>query len=236
MSILVQGRNVIAQIQVSGDFFPIFCAKSAVLNSVQEEVETTNVNSGPDREYVPGMRSHTMDVSGITQTDNSNSRVGILFLMQAAQRRQIFSMRWLLTDDDGNNVAILFTAFSTTLSIGRDIGTFSQSSAAFRISGAIAISEVIPDPVDPPCEAEDPLYLTGLETEASVSDPLLEADDVVILGVSRSGLVHAETTGTPGNLEFKFTGGSGNGTIAFDPTNPFNTGGEQVWVLYKIDA
>jgi hypothetical protein len=239
MSNKIRASNLFAEIEIptgSGDFFPIFCAKSATLTSIQEEIEVTSVNSGRDREYEPGMRSSTFDVSGITSSDNTDGRVAIYYLWQAAQRAQVFSMRFRAIDEDGNPIAISFNAFSTTLSLVKpDITSFSQSSASFRITGSPDISDIIPDPVELPCDTEDPLYLDGAEGDAEVSDPLLEQDDVVILGVGRSGDVYNETTGTPGNLEFKFVGGAGNGLIQFDATNPFNPGGEQVWVLYKID-
>jgi hypothetical protein len=233
MGILVKGRNAIAQLKVDGVFYPVFCAKGATFTSVQEVLETTSLTSGPDREYVPAMRSHTLDVNGITQSNNTNSRVGVLYLIQ--NRRTTFEMRLLMTDDNGLVIAVTFNAFSTTLSISRETASYSQSSASFQITGPVAIDTTITPPVPLECEVQDPLYLTLAESATSVSNAALEVDDVVIIHVEREGLGHDETTGTPGNREFKFTGGAGNGTISFDATNPGNPGGETIYVLYKLD-
>ncbi len=230
MGNLVRGRDVIVSLKISGTFYPVFCAKSATLTSNQDEIEVTHINSGADREYVPGMGNATLDVSGITTIDNSNSRVSLPYLLQAAQRRQLFDMRMLLTDEDGNPLAITFTAFSTTRSLTKEMVSYSQSSISFRITGSIATSTVIPDPEIPPCDAEDPLYLTLAEGDTEVSDVLLEQDGVVILGVSREGTVYTQTAGSPGNLQFRFTALTG----AVDFQNAGNPGGENIWILYKL--
>ena len=230
MGNLVRGRDVIVSLKISGTFYPVFCAKSATLTSNQDEIEVTHINSGADREYVPGMGNATLDVSGITTIDNSNSRVSLPYLLQAAQRRTTFEMRVLLTDEDANPLAITFSAFSTTRSLTKEMASYSQSSITFRITGGIAMSTVIPEPELPPCDIESPLYLTLLEGDTEVSDALLEQTGVEILGVARETDVYTETTGSPGNLQFRFT--ALTGTIDFQ--NPGNPGGENIWVLYKI--
>ena len=232
MSNLIRGKNVFAQLKIDGVFYPVFCAKGATFNSVQDSIETTNINSGAARQYVPGMQAATLDVNGITTADNSNSRVSIIYLLQAAQRRTTFEMRLLMTDENATQLAITFSAFSTTLSINREIGSFSQSNASFQITGNVDIDTTIPAPTPPECEIQDPLYLTLSEAATSVSDALLTTAGVTILEVRREGLQYDETTGTPGNRQFKFT--AGTGTISFDPTNPGNPGGESIYVLYIV--
>lgn len=236
MSNKIRGRNVFVQIKIDGVFYPVFCAKTAVFQSNQEELECTHVNSGADREFVPGMGDATVDVTGITTSDNSNGRVSVIYLLQAAQRRQVFEMRLYMMDENANTLAITFSAFSTSRTISREIASFSQSAASFRITGPINIDTTIDPPTPPVCEVQDPLYLTLAESATSVADALLEQDDVVILHVERNGMGLTETTGAPGNAEFKFTGGAGNGTIAIDPTNPGMPGGETIYVLYKIES
>ena len=68
---------------------------------------------------------------------------------------------------------------------------------------------------------------------SSVHSALLEATGVEILTVARTGTVHNATTGSPGNLQYLFTGGTGNGTIAFDSTVPF-VASEVIYILYKV--
>lgn len=228
----VQGKNVIVTMLYSGVYYPIFCCKSMSFDQVQETIEVTSVNSGNDREYEPGMSTATMTVSGITTLNNVGSRISVLYLIQLAVRREIQSLKVTLTDNDGNSKDVTFDAIITSNNFTKELGgAYSQSSTGFQITGGITIS----DPVGPPSVqvVQDPLYIDGVPGATSVSDPLLEAAGVVILEVQREGLGHDPTNGTPGNREFKFTGGAGNGTIAFDPTNPFNPGPEVVYVLYK---
>lgn len=81
-------------------------------------------------------------------------------------------------------------------------------------------------------QVQDTLYIDFAAGETQVSHPLLEQTGVVILFVARETALFKPTTGTPGNQQWKFTGGAGNGTVEFDPTNP--SLGETIIVSYKI--
>lgn len=233
MSNKVLGSGVTTYMEIDSVFYPVFCAKTASLTTNQDELEVTSVASSRDREYIPGMRNATLNCTGVTTSDNSNSRVSLLYLMQPAVIGTTFPMRMTFTDKDANVVNITFSAFITSTNVDRALGgAFSQSSITMRITGGLTFGEPIDPPAEPVCEIQDPLYLDMAEGETSVSDVLLEADGVVILEVQRTGTGHDETTGTPGNREFKFT--AGTGTIGFDATNPANSGGETIYVLYKI--
>lgn len=145
-------------------------------------------------------------------------------------------MRLVGTDNDGNIVGIEFQGWVRSTNISRDIPSYSQSAATFRITGGLTFITSIAEPAEPVCDIEDPLYLTLAEGETEVGDALLEATGVEILGVTREGIGLDKTTGTPGNRQYKFVGGTGNGLIQIDPNNPGFPGGESIWVLYKISA
>jgi hypothetical protein len=226
----VQGRNVIIRLLVDEVYYPVFCAKTFSFVQTQEVVEVTSVDSGNDREYEPGMTSTTVDISGVTLLDNTEGRISVLYLMQLAQRRARQTMRATLTDQDGGSVVVQFNAIITSNSFDKALGgAFSQSNTTLLVTGAFTID----NPIDPPApsEVQEPLYIDAVEGEFSVSDPLLEQDDVEILHVEREGIGHTETAGTPGNREFRFT--SGTGTIEFDSGNPFNAG-EVIYILYQM--
>lgn len=227
----VLGRNVLAEIEIASVFYPIFCAKNVSFVLEQDEIETTHINSGPYREYVPGVANSTLQCSGITTTDNTNGRISIFYLMQTSVRRTIHSMRLKCTNQDGGIKIISFNAFVRNTSISGDRTVFSQSDITFRVTGGLTFSDVIPTPEEPVCELADPLYLTMAEGETSVQDNLLISPDITILEVQREGLGYDQTNGSPGNRQFNYD--ETTGTISFRPSNPALAGGETIYVLYK---
>ena len=231
MSNRVLSDNVIIEMLVSGTYYPVFCGKTMEYSQSQELVEVTSVNSGSAREYESGMTSATLNISGVTVLDNTGNRIAITYLMQVGVRRAAQTMRIRLTDDDGGTLQIAFSALVTNNTLSRSVGTYSQSSVSLTITGEPVISAIIPPP-GPSC-IEEPLYIDAVAGEYRVHSDLLEADGVIILAVARSGDVHEEVSGTPGNHQFQFVGGAGNGDIYFDSTNVFNDG-EVIYVLYRI--
>lgn len=225
----VKGNNVIIEVLVSGVYYPIFCGKTMEFSQNQDVVEITSINSVSSREYQAGMATASLNIGGVTVLDNTGGNISITYFMQESIRRQAQTMRISMTDDDGGSLQIAFSAIITNNTLSRARGTYSQSSMGLIVSGEPTFSAVIPNPgVDCP---EDPLYLSTVVDDTSVSDALLTQAGVVILEVDREGTQHDEVVGTPGNRQFSFT--AGTGTIDFDPTNPFNDG-EVIYVLYKI--
>lgn len=197
----------------------------------QELVEVTSVNSAVAREYIAGLTTGTLNITGVTVLDNTDNKISNSYLIQEAIRRTAQTLRIRMTDDDGGTLQIAFTAIITNNTLARAFGTYSQSAVTLTITGEPVISAVIPDPGGD-C-VEDPLYKTTTPGAYSVSDVLLEQAGVVILAVEREGTGYTEVAGTPVNREFLFTGGAGNGTITFDSAIPFNSG-EVIYILYKL--
>lgn len=239
----VLGKNAVFSMLVDGIYYPVFCAKTFERPLNQDEIEVTHVNSGVDREYVPGMSNSTVSATGITQINNDEGKISIFYLDQLAIRRSIRTYRILCTDQDGLTIFITFSAFVTNSTLSKDTTAWSQSSVSFRITGPWTFSTVVPAPVEPTCEVQPTLYKTLADGGTSVNDALLipgVGETITIISVSRSGSVHYETSGTPGSLEFRYI--SGTGTIEIDPTNPGNppdpvTGLlEPMSIEYKIET
>lgn len=219
-----------------GGWFPLFCAKTADFQANQNELEVTSIASSKDREFIPGMRDYTVNCTGVTTVDNTNGRVSLLYLLQGGVISNTFDWRMRFIDQEADTNTILFSAFLTSGNVSRALGgAFSQSAITMRVTGGLTFSTDIEPPTEPICEVQTPLYIDVVAGQTSVASALLEVTGVEILEVQRSGIGYDETVGTPGNREFKFTGGAGNGTVAFDTTNPFNSG-EVIYVLYKITA
>lgn len=231
MSNRVKGNNVIIQMLVSGTYYPVFCGKTMEFSQAQETIEVTSINSAVSREYEAGMSTGTLNIAGVTVLNNTGGQISITYLMTEAIRRNPQDMRIVLTDDDGTILQIAFQALITLNRLSRQFGSYSLSSTDFVVTGDVVISSLIPPPGGSCIEI--PLYLSTTPGDVSVSNSALEATGVVILQVDREGMQYDEVSGTPSGRQFKFTGGSGAGTITFDSTLPFNAG-ETVYVLYKI--
>lgn len=234
MNTKILSSNIVYAILIDTTYYPIFCAKDSELQIEQEEIETSIPTTGRDRSYIPGMSASTLNCSGLTESDNSEGRISSLYLAQPGVRQSVQSIRGVFTDESGNVVVLMFSAFVTSLNISKTVASYSNSNATFRISGGVIYSNVIPTPTDPVCDIADPLYLTLEEDATTVVDALLAATGVEILGVWRSTDAYTEVVGTPSSGQFAFDGTTG--TISFDPTNPGTPGGEPVHVLYKVTA
>jgi hypothetical protein len=67
--------------------------------------------------------------------------------------------------------------------------------------------------------------IDGVETETTVSNGVLSGKTPLL--VLREGIGYKKVVGTPGNREYSFS----VDTVSF--LNPFNTGGEEVYIQYK---
>jgi hypothetical protein len=225
----VLGKNVLVEMLIDGVYFKIFCAKSADQVIDQDEIETTHVNSGANREYVPGMSNSVINMQGMTRINNEDGRINAVYLMQTAIRRDIWPLRVTLTNENAQVATLSFNAFIKSVGWSRESTSFSNSSVSWRVTGDITFATSVPAPTEPVCEVQDPLYLTLAEGEISTGDPLLDDPEVTILAVTREGVGYDETTGTPVYREFRHVGED----IVFDASLPGNPGGETVYVLYK---
>lgn len=220
----VRGKNVVFSVFVIDTWYPMLCAKSGAFDTEQDEIEVTSINSGSDKEFIPGMRSSTLSLNGVTRIDNTDGTVSVFYLMQ--QARSVLPMRASLTNNGGTNIALTFNGMISHTGFTKD--GISQSSLRVRISGAITHGTIVTPPVP---ATEFSIYINAVAGQSSVSSASL--DGVTVLAVARSGFIHNSTSGTPGNMQFKYTDGAGTGTISFDTTNPF-AAGEVIYVLYRV--
>lgn len=234
----VLGKNVIVSMLVDGNYYPIFCGKTAALDLNQDKIEVTHVNSNAHRNFVPGMSDSQLTVQGVTLINNDDHKVSVNYLSQLAIRRSINTYRVLMTDQDGTNLSILLSAFVLNTNLSRDVVAWSQSSVTLQVTDDWEFSSVIPPPVIPNCEEQDPIYGTLADGSAVFTSALLiqgVGETITILNISRSGTNYYETSGTPGNLEFKYN--SAAGTITFQNVgNPAAPDLEPVSVNYKLQV
>ncbi len=226
---VVAGKDIMCYMKVGVDYYPIFCGKSATLQVTQDEIETTNVNSGSSREYEVGMASSVFQVTGVTILDNSDNKVSVAYLMQQSVRRQKKSWKVVMTDVDGNDLVMTFDGFITETGFDKNIGAFSQSNVTVRISGGITYDNVLPPVVEEVYSdwwtmEEGSTSITG---ESDVNG--YELINCTVLEVNREGVNYDLVTGSPSGRQAKHN--STTGEISFDTNIPSN--GETVFVLFK---
>lgn len=221
------GDNCLLQIDIDSEWYDVFCSKSMSFDWVQEEIETTSINSSKSREYVPGMSSGTATASGVTKIDNSEGEISWPYLFQTSIRSTILSMRVYMVAEDGDTLQISFDGFIINLGLTGDVSQFSQSAVTFRITGTPVVEEIVNPPL--PGELQE-LYLELAEGATSVSDPLL--DDVEIFLVHREHIQYNEVSGTPGGEEFQYNDAS-NSINFLLPGNPASPNLESVHIIFK---
>lgn len=224
----VKGKNIAVAIFDTDSWFPVLCGKSRGIEKQADEIEVTNINSGRDKDFIPGMNSSTLSMTGVTTLDNTNGRISPNYLMQQMTSGKIYQMRMVQTDDDGGVLVAAFNAFNTNVSISGEIGPYSQSSITFRICGPIAWGSIIAPPVAPEVFSDYWNTTPGTSVVSGVSvEHSYTLIGKTIIGVYREGTEYDLVLGTPVGRKSKYT----DPTVVFDASLPFNPG-EQVFLIF----
>ena len=231
MSTEVFGTGVSVQAEVDGDFITIGCASSCGFNFVNEIIEKTDVNAGLFRKKRVRISDCSGNVQGIITTASSPIRLSIVhFLIEAARRSEI-NMRFLFEDNNGGIINITGLFLVETVGLNSDIAAFAEFDLNLQGTGGIDITEIAP-PGDLVCDEIQSDWWTTTPGTTSISGTGNEGRSFAghrVIEVDREGIQHdIIDTGTPGNRQVKYTGGS---SISVDPTNPFNSG-EIMFVIW----
>lgn len=227
----VEGKNVVFSMKVDGTYYPVLCATDMTFSKGVEKIEKTGPTSGGVRQWMLRLEQYTSTISGLTYVENDDE-LSFFYLLQESVRREEQDFKLVFTDGRGDTISLTGVGLIGDCDINGPATDFSNCNIEILWNQEPEFDQI--DPPEGGACIESPLYL-AFTSGTSVSDEALEATGVEILHVEREGLGMTETSGTPvsGSREFKFTGGTGNGTIAFDADNP-STGDEVVYVLYRI--
>lgn len=231
MSDVIHGRDVVGMFKIDGEWFNIFCATGCEFRLENELIGKTDVNAGSFRKYRVRLGDCSMTFTGVSKTSNANDVLSPFFFAQESVRRTEGEYRILFVDQDGNDKVIAMNGVVRALSIASDINNFSTSTMEIQGTGGFTV----PLSPDPPtgCDewfwdwwettpGETSISGTGHYGRSFAGHDLIEVD--------REGIQHdVVDSGTPGNREALYNGGS---SIDFDPLNPFNAG-ERVFVIWE---
>ena len=228
----VQGRNMIASIKVSGNWFPVFCAKSCSFDFTNEIILRTGVNDG----LFPKRRVRRSDWSGsaagVVVTDNTVDRYSPFYLLQDGVRRSEREWQFEFTNEDGEVKTISGFALIQNLPINGDVSGWAQASVSIVGTGAFVI-DASPSSggVDENVDSDYWETTAGTNSISGLSENGKSIVGKTVLAVAREGTVYDPIfSGTATNRQARVD--SGVGSVTFDSNIPFNPG-ETVWVMWK---
>lgn len=236
MNRLINGKNIVAEMLISGEYLPVLCAKECSFSISQDEIEVTSINSGSSREYLPGLSNAMLTMGGVSPIDNTEGKISILYLMQQSVRQLVQKWRVTFVADDGTDIAATFDGIVRSTDISKSGFAYNQSNVQVRVSGSITMDEII----DPPVYNYDILsdYWTttagfnyvGLGGASAINGYTIGATDT-LLQVDVEGVqFDIITSGAPGNRECKFNNVTFVLTFA---TDFIFDGSQRVYVMFK---
>jgi hypothetical protein len=233
MSSVIHGKDVVLEMLISGQYYPVLCATDCSFNRSIEFTDITGPDTGTFGKILPLIESWAMNVSGLTKVEN-DLVLTFFYILQTGVRRQSATVRITFTDDAAASKQISGSVYFGNMSIAGGISDFATGDIEMRGDGAYSIG----DTIDPPLASIDNIfgdwwpttggqnYIDGASSEWGYT---LEAKQ--ILGVARSHQIYdVITSGTPTNYQCKHN--NITGVITFDTSIPFNAG-ETVWVIFK---
>ena len=229
---VVRGTQMIASIKVSGNYYPVFCAKSCSFEMTNEIINRTGVNDGLFPKRRIRRTEWSGSASGVLVTDNTQDRYSPFYIMQESVRRSALEWQFEFTNLDGDVRTIEGEALVQNLPISGDVQSFVQCTVNIIGTGAFTMDV---SPSSPTFDEDvDSDYWTTTSGQYAIQGLSVTGKSMVgktILAIAREGTVYDPiTTGSPSNRTALFN--SALGRITFDSNIPFNPG-ETVWAMWK---
>lgn len=229
---VVRGTQMIASIKVSGNYYPVFCAKSCSFEMTNEIINRTGVNDGLFPKRRIRRTEWSGSASGVLVTDNTPDRYSPFYIMQESVRRSALEWQFEFTNLDGDIRTLEGEALVQNLPISGDVQSFVQCTVNIIGTGAFTMDV---SPSSPTLDEDvDSDYWTTTSGQYAIQGLSVTGKSMVgktILAIAREGTVYDPiTTGSPSNRTALFN--SALGRITFDSNIPFNPG-ETVWAMWK---
>lgn len=142
---LVQGKNVVVYINVSGTWMPYICALGATIEYSTEFIETSVSGSGLWATFLPTKNAFTISMNGnVSLLDPASLTIAELRTMQFTQ--QLLLVKFERTDDAGNTYTEQCYAY---ISASSDTGMFdgvNTFSIEMQGTGAPTQQSTVPPP------------------------------------------------------------------------------------------
>lgn len=213
----IHGKDCLLSIKIDGEYYPALCAISMSLSVSRDVVESTSATTGNWRQYrLRRLNSWTVSLSGLTKVDNTDGQVSWFYLLQAGDGA--FDIQLIFEDSSGNTQVMEGSAIIPSQTIEANVSGFSTATVDFQGTGTPTFANIITGPSDPICDVQETIPSLLNEGAVYATAPELMLSGSNVLWVTREGTGYTETTGTPGNLQFRVDYAAGR--IYFSPSNP----------------
>lgn len=143
MSEAVHGSDVILEMKIDGEYYPILCATDCSFNCSPEFLERTANDTATSRRWRKRIEEFTASITGLTRLSNDES-LSFFYMLQSSVRRTVQEYRQTFTDDTGASNILIYSAHIGEQSISGPVGDFASGTIELKIDGDIEIQEVAP--------------------------------------------------------------------------------------------
>lgn len=232
MSFVVIGEDAVLQASIDGEFITIGCVTNHSFRFLNEIIGKTTATSGLFRKKRVRISDMSASVQGLVLAESEPERLSVFHFLQEAVRRGNIDLRFIYEDQAGSVMTVSASFVISSIEIAADVVGFAEYDMQLEGDGDFEMSMVEP-PGEVVCDEMFSDWWDVIAGTSSISGPGLHGRNFAghnVLYVARSGMgvLNLVDTGTPGNGEAKYTGGS---SITFDPNVPFNEG-ERVAVIW----
>lgn len=221
---LIKGKNCVLFIYESGQWMPFACSTSISLNVETDFLETSGLNSGKNKEYMPVSNGFTCEASGLVKLSPS-SQLSLAELRAKQLSHTKIKCTYERVDIDNNVYSDLFFGYISSTNDEASFDGLNTFSITIKGTGELIQSFI---PVQQGGGKVNRLQFTLTEGITSVIKTELINKDV--LEVVRDGIGNSKliTSGSPASKECKYTSASGTLEWAIEAAD-----GEECYVLYQ---
>lgn len=143
MSEAVHGSDVVLEMNIDGQFYPVLCGTDCEFSCSPEFLEKTANDTATSKRWRKRIEEFSASVSGLTKLPNTES-LSFFYMLQSSVRRSVQEFRHTFTDDTGASNILLYSAHIGQQSINGPVGDFANARIELKIDGDITIEEVAP--------------------------------------------------------------------------------------------
>lgn len=230
---VIHGSNVNLLVKINDVWTYIGCATGCVFEFLNEIILKTDRNAGLFRKKRARISDSRSSVSGVMTSGANTEKASVFYFLQEGVRRRENEFQFLYIDEAGNDVSILQTAIVQDIQLSADVSNFAEFDMQLEGSGTLTIGTVDPpSPTDCPVLKSD--YWVTVEGATSITGASANGIATTLAGktvieVDREGLQQNETSGTPGNRQYRYTG---TNLIETDSLSPYLPG-ETIFVIWS---
>lgn len=220
---IVDGRDVLLKVFKNGIENAVACNTSCSLTIDTDLFETTFINSGSFRQWIPNKHTITLNGSGPVYLGEP---ITIADTIEWQLNRQLVEFNFIMTDEEGSVLRVNGMGYFTKNNVDGTVAQFATCDYTIQVNGVVTFYSnnngvnADDDRVLPPYEAEGGEVTIGFE----------ELIDAKIVYIAREGVgVKIITSGTPSGSEVLFN--TGNGTLTFGTALMAE---EWIHVIYQV--